>query len=213
MWRYRPRRLTLAIDGRRQRFRAMMVSVANGPYVGAALAVSPDARLDDHRLEVRVYTRFGKFELLRHFLAIAGGRRVYNPKIKTFRARTVEIVPDRPMMVHADSRPLGTTPAHFEIVPSALAVIVGGEPDCLPALRTVPPAAEQQGVDSAARSDDAHGTLPDPDAGDVKVAAVLATKPPSPDAPAEEPPASDASVVTLPESPETRTGAPPAAIP
>jgi YegS/Rv2252/BmrU family lipid kinase len=142
MWRYRPRRLTLRIDGRVHRFRALMVTIANGPYVGAALAVAPDAQLDDHKFDVEVFTRFGKLELLTHLLSIAGGRRRYNPKVKHFRARTVEVIPDRPMMVHADSAPLATTPARFDVVPSALAVIVGGEPGCLPALSRVPPLPE-----------------------------------------------------------------------
>jgi hypothetical protein len=136
---------------------------------------------------VKVYTRFGKFELLRHFLSIAGGRRVFNPKVKTFRASTVEIIPDVPMMVHGDSRPLATTPARFEILPSALAVIVGGEPGCLPALRDVPPA--QEPAISEQETLPASGTVPDPDAGGAEVAAILGTKPPSPDAPANEPPA------------------------
>ena len=144
MWRYRPRRLTLRIDGRPYRFRAMMITIANGPYVGAALTVAPDARLDDHRFDVEVFTRFGKFELLRHLLSIAGGRRGYNPKVQHFQARTVEVIPDHPMMVHADSAPLATTPARFEVLPSALSVIVGGEPGCLPALQRVPPVARAE---------------------------------------------------------------------
>jgi YegS/Rv2252/BmrU family lipid kinase len=139
MWRYRPRRLTLRLDGRPYRFNAMMLTVANGPYVGAALAVAPDARLDDHRFDVEVFTRFGKLELLRHLLSIAWGRRAYNPKVRHFRAQRVEVIPDRPMMVHADSAPLATTPARFDVLPAALAVIVGGEPGCLPALSRVPP--------------------------------------------------------------------------
>jgi diacylglycerol kinase (ATP) len=138
MWRYRPRRLTVTLDGRPHKFRAMMVTVANGPYLGAALTLAPDARLDDSRFDVQVFTRFSKFELLRHLLSIAGGRRVYNPKVLTRHARTVEIEPQRPMMVHADSQPLGTTPARFEILPASLAVIVGGAPDCLPALAHLP---------------------------------------------------------------------------
>jgi len=139
MWRYRPRRLTVRIDGQPYRFRAMMVTIANGPYVGAALAVAPDARLDDSRFDVEVFTRFGKLELLRHLLSIAWGRRNYNPKVQHFQAKTVEIITDVPMMVHADSAPLATTPARFDVLPSALAVIVGGEPGCLPALTKVPP--------------------------------------------------------------------------
>jgi diacylglycerol kinase (ATP) len=139
MWRYRPRQLTLKLDGRPLRYRALMVTVANGPLVGAALAVAPNARLDDHTLDVEVFTRFGKFELLRHIVSIAGGRRVYNPKIQSFKARTVEIIPNRTMMVHADSQPLATTPARFEVLPAALSVVVGGDPTCRPALAAVPP--------------------------------------------------------------------------
>lgn len=177
MWRYRPRRITLVLDGRRMQFRAMMVTVANGPYVGAALAVAPDARLDDRKFDVKVFTRFGKFELFRHLLSIAGGRRVYNPKVRTIRASTVEVITDFPMMVHGDSRPLATTPARFEVLPAALAVIVGGEPDCLPALRNIPP-IQQPEADSEPEN---------PPASEVKVAAVLGTKPSSPDSPAASP--------------------------
>jgi YegS/Rv2252/BmrU family lipid kinase len=188
MWRYRPRRLTLTIDGRRHRFRAMMVSIANGPYVGAALAVAPDARLDDHQFDVEVFTRFGNVELIRHLLSITGGRRVYNPKVRTFQASTVEVESERPMMVHADSNPLGTTRARFEVVPSALAVIVGGEPECLPALRNLPPPAQQAPVEL--RPDlacDTHGTIPDRDARDAGITATLATKPAADSAPSEWP--------------------------
>jgi diacylglycerol kinase family enzyme len=138
----------------------MMVTIANGPYVGAALTVAPDARLDDHRFDVEVFTRFGKCELLRHLLSIAWGRRGYNPKVQHFQAQTVEVIPDRPMMVHADSCPLATTPARFEVLPSALAVIVGGEPGCLPALATLPPPArpESEEVAGALSSDGAPGS-------------------------------------------------------
>jgi YegS/Rv2252/BmrU family lipid kinase len=188
MWRYRPRQVTLVVDGRRFRFRAMMVTVANGPYVGAALAVAPEARLDDRRLDVKVFTRFGKFELLRHVLSIAGGRRAYNPKVKTIRAASVQILSDRPMMVHGDSRPLGTTPARFDVVPSSLSVIVGGEPGCLPALDSIPPVQRPDHSEPAAQATDRDGTLPDDAASRARVAAVLATKPPSSDSPANEPP-------------------------
>jgi YegS/Rv2252/BmrU family lipid kinase len=139
LWRYRPRRFTLRLDGEDQRYAAMMVTVANGPYLGAALPLAPDALLDDGKFDVEIFTRFGKLELARHFLSIVAGRRAYNPKVLTRRASVVEVLSDRSMMVHADSRPLGTTPAHFEIVPQALEVLVGeGAPTCGPALTSDP---------------------------------------------------------------------------
>jgi diacylglycerol kinase family enzyme len=46
----------------------------------------------------------------------------------------VEIEARRPLMVHADSHPMGTTPARFELLPAALAVIVPRAPESEPAL-------------------------------------------------------------------------------
>jgi hypothetical protein len=91
--------------------------------------------------------------LLRHLLSIAWGRRNYNPKVQHFQAKTVEVIPDTPMMVHADSDPLATTPARFEVLPSALSVIVGAEAGCLPALSKIPPLPDEQSIPSAEGSD------------------------------------------------------------
>jgi diacylglycerol kinase (ATP) len=139
--RFRSRRLRLQLDGQPLHVSAMMVTVANGPYLGAALPLAPDAKLDDAQFDVKVYTRFSKFELARHFLSITRGRRPYNPKIISRRARIVEITAPRPMMAHADSHALGTTPARFELRPAALRVFIGDQADCPPALRVHPVAA------------------------------------------------------------------------
>lgn len=134
IWRYRPRRLQIRLDGRPIAVRAMMVTVANGPYLGAALTLAPDAKIDDRRFDVRIFTRFGKLELIRHLLSIAGGRRAYNAKVVTRQARVVEITARRPLMAHADSHPLGTTPVRFELLPAALSVFVGQGAGLEPAL-------------------------------------------------------------------------------
>ncbi len=125
--RYRPRRIDVRLDGKVSRFRAMMVSVANGPFVGAALTMAPDAQLDDGYFDVRIFTRFSKVELIRHFISIVGGRRAYNPKVLLRRAKVVEISSRRPLMAHADSHPIGSTPARFELIPGAIRVTVGGD--------------------------------------------------------------------------------------
>lgn len=138
LWRYRPRRLYLRLDGRPLNVRALMVTVANGPYLGAALTLAPNAKLDDRRFDVQVFTRFSKFELVRHLLSIVGGRRAYNPKILSLRARTVDVTGRRPLMAHADSRALGTTPVRFELLPAALRVFVGDNAAAPPAIDKAP---------------------------------------------------------------------------
>lgn len=123
--RYRPARMTLELDGERQvRTRALMVSVANGPYSGAGMTVAPRARLDDGRFDVRVFRGFSKWELVRHLAAIAFGRRRYAPHVSTYRAAHVRVTTASPLPCRADARDLGVTPVEFTCRPAALRVVV-----------------------------------------------------------------------------------------
>ena len=102
-----------------------MVTVSNGAYMGLAMEVAPGARLDDGRFDVRVFSRFSKFELLRHLASIAFGRRRYTPKAATYRSTRVRVTSHRPLPVRADSNDLGTTPLECVSQHAALRVIVG----------------------------------------------------------------------------------------
>jgi YegS/Rv2252/BmrU family lipid kinase len=122
-------RLTVQIDGRTHQVRAPMVAVANGPFVGAAYAVAPDARVDDGLLDVVIFHGASVPRMLFHLLAVAGGRRLsIPPEARMLRGRSIRIAGRRrrrTLPVHADGTPIGATPMTFEVVPSALRVIVG----------------------------------------------------------------------------------------
>jgi diacylglycerol kinase (ATP) len=123
--RYRPARMTLELDhGRQVRTRALMVSVANGPYTGAGMTVAPDARLDDGKFDIRVFRGFSKWELIRHLAGIAFGRYRYAPHVSTYRAAHVRVTSVHPLPCRADARDLGITPIEFEVRPAALRVVV-----------------------------------------------------------------------------------------
>lgn len=122
--RYRPARMTIDLEDRQIRTRALMVTVSNGPYVGAGMTVAPDARLDDGCFDVRVFRRFSKLRLLRHLVSIAFGRYQYAPEIDTYRSRFVRVQSAHPLPARADSRDLGTTPIEFVTRPAALRVVV-----------------------------------------------------------------------------------------
>jgi diacylglycerol kinase (ATP) len=128
--RYRPRPVRVTVDGNEEAFRSChIVTVAIGPFAGAALSLAPHAKVDDRRFDVVVREGFSRQEFARHVLSIAGGRRVDHPKAHTRRGRQVTVdALSRPLAVHADGIPLGTTPARFEILPAALSVIVGSPP-------------------------------------------------------------------------------------
>jgi len=73
-------RLIIEHDDGRLETRASMVSVANGPYVGAAYAIAPDARIDDGLLDVVVFRHTNIPRVLLHLAFIAGGRPLPPPR-------------------------------------------------------------------------------------------------------------------------------------
>jgi len=116
--------VTIIIDDTPITTRATLVSIANGPYTGASFVIAPDAKLNDHRLTVSLFS-MTKFELFRYFYHILPIGKTEKRKIKMFQGKTVEIKTRSPRLVHADARLFGTTPIQCSIVPNALEVITG----------------------------------------------------------------------------------------
>jgi diacylglycerol kinase (ATP) len=122
--RFRPSRLTLELDDDRVvRTRALVISVSNGPYTGIGFTVAPGARMDDGLLDVRVFERFSRWELLRHFVSIAAGRRRYEPRVSTYRSARVRLTSVTPLRVRADGEDVGWTPVEIRVRRRALRVI------------------------------------------------------------------------------------------
>lgn len=125
-------RIRLEYDDGWLETRAPMVSIANGPYVGAAYAIAPEARIDDGLLDVVVFRHTAIPRVLLHLALIAGGRPLPPPaESRTLRVRWLQVSKrrGRPLPVHADGDPVGVTPARFEIAPGALRVLVGPPED------------------------------------------------------------------------------------
>jgi diacylglycerol kinase (ATP) len=125
--RYRPARMTVELDEGLLRTRALMVTVSIGPYIGLAMTVAPDARLDDGRFDIHVFRRFSKLELLRHLASIAFGRRRYAPQVSSYRSANVRVSGARALPARADSLDLGTTPVVYRTLPGALRVVAPGD--------------------------------------------------------------------------------------
>lgn len=124
--RYRPARMEITLDdGQRVHARSLMVTVSNGAYTGVGMTVAPMARLNDGRLDVRVFRHFSKFELLRHLASIMFGRRRFTPDVSTYRSAYVRIDGRRPLPCRADAQDLGTTPLECRVRPASLQVVVG----------------------------------------------------------------------------------------
>jgi diacylglycerol kinase (ATP) len=127
--RYRPSVVRIELDGDRTiETTALLVAVANGPFMGPGLPVAPDASLDDGLFDVRVFLHDTKGELARDLTAIASGGHPDERHTLTERASRVRITSPGPLPVRADSTDLGTTPVVFEIRPRVLTVIAPDRP-------------------------------------------------------------------------------------
>jgi YegS/Rv2252/BmrU family lipid kinase len=122
-------RLEIVADGQRFHVRALQVTVANAPFVGAAYMLAPEARVDDGLLDVVIFRGIGAIRVLLYMALVAGGRRLPPPPgVQLVRARSIEVTGRRrrrPLPVHADGAAIGVAPAHFEVLPAALRVLVG----------------------------------------------------------------------------------------
>lgn len=113
--------MRIAIDDRTYRTGSPAVTVSNGPYHGIGFSVSTHADPTDGLLDVAVFRGMSRWEVIRHFLAIARRRPRREPRIEFYTARRVTIEGvRRSLPAHADGISIGFTPVTFEVRPKAL---------------------------------------------------------------------------------------------
>lgn len=127
--RYRATELDIDLDGRRERVRGLVVSVANAPFTGFNMTLAPNARLDDGLLDVVVFEGYARSEFLWHAFSILAGRRAASPRLSTYRAKRVRVESARPLACRADAADCGTTPVTVEVIPRAVRFVVPERPD------------------------------------------------------------------------------------
>ncbi len=126
MWRALRRRRTrmlIELDGEVLRRRAPAVTVCIGPYHGLGFALVPDADPADGLFDVAVFSGMSGPAVVRHFLRVARGREVHEPRIELLRGKRITIRGARRVLpAHADGSSIGITPVSFEVQAGSLRV-------------------------------------------------------------------------------------------
>jgi len=105
--------------------RAILIVVSNSQlYGGGLVRIATDARIDDGLLDVNVFAGTGFGSSVRTALGVITGLHVRDPRHSFYRGHTIHIETDKPMAIHVDGEPLGTTPLDCFVAPRALSVIV-----------------------------------------------------------------------------------------
>jgi YegS/Rv2252/BmrU family lipid kinase len=125
---WRERRVRVSIDDTEVLDGNMnLVAVANALYAGGGMMLSPQAKIDDSKLDVVTATGLNRVNVLRELTRIHKGGHVYNPKVRIAQGTAVNIETfsaEDAMPIEADGNVRGVTPVEFRVMPKALRFVV-----------------------------------------------------------------------------------------
>jgi diacylglycerol kinase (ATP) len=124
---WRERRVRVTLNGREMVDGSMnLVAVANGLYAGGGMMLSPDARIDDGKLDVITASGLTRANVVKELSRIHTGGHVNNPKVKIEQGEIVRIetiLMQDAMPIEADGNVRGVTPVQFQVMRAALRFI------------------------------------------------------------------------------------------
>jgi YegS/Rv2252/BmrU family lipid kinase len=126
--RNKPRPITLSTrEGLAAQLTIVDLDVCNNRFMGGGMLVAPDSSIDDGMFDVIVIAGAGRARLIRTFPKIYSGRHVDDPLVRV--ERTAELTVSVPEGADAegvvlDGELVGSTPATFRVIASALSVRV-----------------------------------------------------------------------------------------
>jgi diacylglycerol kinase (ATP) len=114
-------RVEITVDGKTERHRALQILIVNSPYYGWALPIVPNADMTDGLLEVAIFPRRSRLDLLRWIVQIWGTGRPGRPP-RLLRGKVIEIASSEAVPVHADGQIAGRLPVTVRCCEGALRV-------------------------------------------------------------------------------------------
>jgi diacylglycerol kinase (ATP) len=121
---WRERRVRVTVDGRTVADGPMnLVAVANALYCGGGMMLSPDARIDDGRLDVITASGLSRANVVTELSRVHTGGHVNNPKVTITQgaiARIETFLQQDAMPMEVDGNVRGVTPVQFQVLPGAL---------------------------------------------------------------------------------------------
>jgi diacylglycerol kinase (ATP) len=126
---WRERRVRVSIDDREIIEGNMnLVGVANALYAGGGMMLSPEAKIDDGKLDVVTAFGLSRANVVRELMRIHKGGHIANPKVHIAQGEGVSVETFSPadaMPIEADGNVRGVTPVEFRVMPRALRFVVG----------------------------------------------------------------------------------------
>ena len=124
LWKARPFRAEIRIEGESIRVKTVQIAVGNGRYYGGGMAVAHDATIDDRRLDLYSLELKHWWQIIALLPAMRGGRHTAFPGVRALRGQKIQVYTSKPRPINTDGEITTYTPADFRVIPQALAVLV-----------------------------------------------------------------------------------------
>jgi len=114
-------RVEVTVDGKTERHGVLQILIVNSPYYGWALPIVPNADMTDGLLDVAIFPRKGRLELIRWMATIWHTGRPGRPP-RLVRGKVIELASSEAVPVHADGQIAGRLPVTVRCCEGALRV-------------------------------------------------------------------------------------------
>jgi YegS/Rv2252/BmrU family lipid kinase len=121
---YRHTHTDVVIDGRLITNQTFTISLGIGRYSGGGMRQTPNAIHDDGLFDITIIKRMRKGEVIRSLKKLYDGTILDHPKTEGHIGRNIIINSQPAIHLEADGESLGYSPIEFNIVPTAVNVIV-----------------------------------------------------------------------------------------
>lgn len=112
------------VEGSGREHTGTFVLVGNGRFYGGPFSFFPEARLDDGNLDVCLFKKLTRFDLLRYFRgALTYGAHVNFPDVEYFKTDRLKVTTEGEVPFEVDGEFQGVCPVDFKVCPGALRVV------------------------------------------------------------------------------------------
>lgn len=120
----RPFSAEIRLNGKSIPVKTVQIAVGNGRYYGGGMAVVHDATIDDQRLDLYSLELHHWWQIVAILPAMRQGRHSNYSNVRSLRGQEIEVYTRKPRPINTDGEITTHTPAHFRVIPQALAVLV-----------------------------------------------------------------------------------------
>lgn len=124
IWESRPFSAEIRVNGESIRVRTVQIAVGNGRYYGGGMAVAHDAAIDDQRLDLYSLEINHWWQIIPLLPAMRQGRHIKWREVRALQGQEMEVYTRKPRPINTDGEITTYTPAHFYVIPKAVAVFV-----------------------------------------------------------------------------------------